>query len=118
MKLIILSSLFIFSSISLAVSPNDKYPMTYLDMLVSRAVSFSHQISKPAKVTNAYFGPQKPMTVKVEVQIEGAITAEERAEIEKFYTDLVNEEASDLKITGTKVFIDFQDTSDATRIIK
>ncbi|OUR93599.1 hypothetical protein A9Q84_19210 [Halobacteriovorax marinus] len=118
MKFLILSLLFSLSALTHAVGPNDKYPLTYLDMLVNRSDAIAGRMKKPPRVEEAYFGLTRPTTLKVEVMVTGSISAVEKQEIETFYNELIMEEAKDLAITGTKIKVEIFDLIDPSKVEK
>jgi len=107
--------MFAISSFSFAVSPSEKYPLTYLDVLVNRTAANIQRLPKPAKVFVTFVGHRKPLTLLVEVQFEGELGASEKMEIESFYSKIIEEEASDLSVTGTKIVFEFQNRSNAPK---
>lgn len=100
----------IFTTLSLnsfAVSPSDKYTISYIDMLSLKLAIYNPTNARFRNIERLYFDVQKPSSIVVEIEYSGSLLTEEAlTEMKEFYMEAVKEEAEDLNIKGLSVKID------------
>jgi len=100
-------ALFLFSLTSFGAGLSDTAPFRNGDLAEIHLSIAGLKLGKPvAKLEEVYFDFRAPNTMVAEAFYSVDLTEGEKQEVRNYYTELIEEELKDMKVTGAKIEIE------------